>query len=604
MKPYSEVSRFDLISTTGSFYDVGSPASIGETPGTFTDPLHNKTQIRFSLPVKNPVKMLANSSSIYYYNKTAQQWNIPTQSIRDHVGPFDKYAFPTFPKWSDPATLNTTYGTLSTEDAKGFDAYGRVVVSGSNDILRSLARTDGIFTSPYVARNQTLTAVGSYKPSPGQTIPILTEDYPKNIQRSSNYNASKDEVISIDIDAPFLLEKAVFEVPFALGSSWFKDRTVTCFAKASGTYLAYNNPFIFPSPLDIGLSPNIFDFTYAPYETGSFPYIDRGGPAITLSLFCQKNFGTSSIRDLILTGTITHGLDSKKTFIPRPNFLSDLPGYPSAFYGSWLTFIEPFGISNPAAIVYSGSSSSFTGSVVVKTEACISNGYVCTLVANTQLFNGAMTTSDTTSSYLAKLSDKFSNQKTSLSDVLPKFSTAGDSSARTTILSSIDAFGRGMSGFAPSGGSIFGGEYTTVAPDNIVSNPYYIPDASLREKALSDISSSVATMSLHTADPVNGMQAAFTFILDVDAFTSNKPSPYLLRPGDKLILAMSKTRPAVSASGHFVASSADLAIGKNMLIRQVPRTGSIDGHDVQLTTGSINITFYGSYVKEGKNYIP
>ena len=29
-----------------------------------------------------------------------------------------------------------------------------------------------------------------------------------------------------------------------------------------------------------------------------------------------------------------------------------------------------------------------------------------------------------------------------------------------------------------------------------------------------------------------------------------------------------------------------------------------EGHDVQLNTGDINITFYGSYVREGNKYIP
>jgi hypothetical protein len=585
MKPYSEVSRFDLIATTGSFYDVGSPISIGETPGTFSDPLHNKAQIRLSFPVKNPVKMLPNSSSIYYYNKTAKQWNIPTISIRDHVGPFDKFAFPTWPSVKNGVSPTGANGTITTEDCKGFDAYGRCVVSGSLTILRTTRNNTDLSGE---LSNQTIAKLGSTAEGSRNTVPLLTEDYPASPQRSSIYDASKDETFSIDIDAPFLLEKAVFEIPFAMGPTWFQDRTTTCLAKASGSYLGSEYKFTAPDlPLNIA--------SQTPQATGSSPYIDRGGPAITLSLFCQKNFGTSSIRDLILTGTITHELDSKKTFIPRPDYWAD----PS--YGAWLAYIEPFGISTPAAVVnysLSGTVPQFTGSVVVKTEACVSNGYVLTWVVNEQLSNsqGTSATPLTTSSYYQAYSDKFSNQRVSETSVLQR-----NNSTRTTLLSSLDAFGRGMSGFAPSGGSIFGGEYTTNATDvGYVSNPYYVPDESLRASALGALTSSVNAMLPHASDP-SGLQAAFTFILDVDSFSSTRNSPYLIRPGDKLILALSKTRPAVSASGHNIT---DLTIGAHYLTKQVPRTGSIDGHDVTLTTGSINVTFYGSYVKEGKNYIP
>jgi len=45
-------------------------------------------------------------------------------------------------------------------------------------------------------------------------------------------------------------------------------------------------------------------------------------------------------------------------------------------------------------------------------------------------------------------------------------------------------------------------------------------------------------------------------------------------------------------------------VGKGSVNFVVPFTGSNAGHDVSLTTGDIHVTFYGSYVREGKSYVP
>ena len=107
--------------------------------------------------------------------------------------------------------------------------------------------------------------------------------------------------------------------------------------------------------------------------------------------------------------------------------------------------------------------------------------------------------------------------------------------------------------------------------------------------------------------------AAVYQLIDMSAFSSNKASPYLVTPGDKLVLAVSKTRPAISASvidipdavwpgGDGVMKYAD--VGANVMQSYIPATGSVDGHDVTLQTGYVNITLYGSYVQGGKSYIP
>ena len=50
--------------------------------------------------------------------------------------------------------------------------------------------------------------------------------------------------------------------------------------------------------------------------------------------------------------------------------------------------------------------------------------------------------------------------------------------------------------------------------------------------------------------------------------------------------------------------SDDDTIGEGHMLSSSYFNNVPNGHDVQLMTGSINITFYGPYVKEGSSYKP
>ena len=67
--------------------------------------------------------------------------------------------------------------------------------------------------------------------------------------------------------------------------------------------------------------------------------------------------------------------------------------------------------------------------------------------------------------------------------------------------------------------------------------------------------------------------------------STTKTSPYLLLPGDKLVLSVSKSRPVFFSTK----------------ISSPYTSGSIQ-HDIKLTTGSINITLYGSLVANGREF--
>ena len=94
-------------------------------------------------------------------------------------------------------------------------------------------------------------------------------------------------------------------------------------------------------------------------------------------------------------------------------------------------------------------------------------------------------------------------------------------------------------------------------------------------------------------------------IANID-FGSSRPSPYLLHPGDKLVLSISKTRPAISGSKFTmnVQPNSNADIGRaDRLDSYSYFTGSMDGHDVLLNTGSINMSFYGSYIRGNGGYV-
>jgi hypothetical protein len=84
--------------------------------------------------------------------------------------------------------------------------------------------------------------------------------------------------------------------------------------------------------------------------------------------------------------------------------------------------------------------------------------------------------------------------------------------------------------------------------------------------------------------------------VSVYSLVDNQKSPYLLLPGDKLTLILSKTRPVIhkvtGGSGAFGVRS----------FRHAILTGSHG--TVMLNTGSIDLTLYGSYVRQGMEFNP
>lgn len=575
IKPFSEVALFEQGNSSDPFYATGSIASIGDD-ASFTAPLRNKDQIKLSFSVNNTVTMLPKSSSIYYFNTVAKQWNISTASVSDHIGPFDKFSFPS--RWgtspySGSVSPLYTNGSLFTEDSKAFSSHGNPVVSGSSTVYTQVSAANTYSHSNSLLNDMLASSFNTSKIL-NKYIELETSNYTKSVQRNSAYMPASEETFTLNNQYPFLIEKAVVEIPFGFGSSWFQDRTATTNADFSGS--RFNNKSL----------KDLYDRRF----------FDRGGPALTLSIFCKKRYGNGYILDLIASGTITHTEDEGLSVDVRDT-PSNLVPYAGGYTG--ILTITSMGIETPAAVVSKGTNSTFTGSIPVKLTPANSNGLQVIFSQTGNWQSPARTPAEAKSFYENLFSNEFNVDEPTISNTY-------------FVPTDIDPFGRGMTGFAPSGGSIFGGEFatgqTSFFDTRRIKNYFYISSSIKRQEVVTKINNLID--QYYIAYPSNVPYIIRTTNVN---FSNSNASPYLLNPGEQLTLAISKTRPAVTGVAYNILSAsvtpgspnfADLGVGN--LINYANFTGSnpTGGHDVQLITGSINITFYGSYVRENKEYVP
>lgn len=526
--PFIEENLFDQDSSDPFFSISAIPPYVNSL---------KKKQISLNFPVNKKVKLFPSASSLYYYNVKGKQWNLPHQTLKDQVSSsFDKLSVRT----TDQA--GTCNGSFYLEDHIGFDSQGNNIASGSLNIFRST--TSGV-------KNQSTLQIGQiFKES--EHIDLVSPEFSKSIHRNSDYDATNDELFTLPITDPFFIEKAIINLPFCLGNSWFEDRTTYLLASASNFAFTSSGGSISSLP--------------------SFTWYEEGGPSITVSLFCQKKHKQGYVRDLILKSTFTHVDD-------RSNSLKFY--HVNSGSNNFIHAVSVLGNNhNPNAISASfvqyeivESRKQFTGSVVTKAVASFTN---CANVGIVKSFN--MSNYATSGSMLA---DFF----TFLDE--PSFSIANN----TTHVLSIDAFGRAMSGFGAdsSGETLTTLDFFTTSS---INNPFYFNTTTAKQNVTSSLESQFASYGT----------GSYLYCIAKSPLGKQKLSAYLVNPEDKLILAVSKSRPAYK--------SADIRISTNSLdngkINSVVSSSYFNeitypyGHDVYFNTGSINITLYGSQIKLGQ----
>jgi hypothetical protein len=421
---------------------------------------------------------------------------------------------------------------------RGFNAFGFNVCSGSSDRSVRPYSTDLPLTLGWTKENE---------------ITALAKTYSKSVQNSENYAAISDESFSLPINQPFLIEKAVIEFPIEAGPGWFNDKTEAFLP------VTYDGSYYTP--------------TAEARYTESF---DIGGPGLTFALFNQVRTGLNKTkRDLILSGTVTHHLDDVTEIV-----YSNSPDiYPTA--GNIIQ-IRPRGFNaygTPSSVVsgtLQGGGYFYTGSVKLKCESAVSNGV---LIRDTIYIN------QDTSVYFSKVRDSlntlFQTERWSLSgdkSYEPFFPALAEQGFRDRTIVAINNFGRGGSGFEPSGRSILGKEYITTQQLKKIKS---CPNVFYKYK-----DSTILATLLDIADDARRASANQEFYAtSILTQQSTAASPYLVFPNDRLVLSVSKSRP------YFFSTGAPSPY----------TTGSIC-HDIKLSTGSINITLYGSLVSNGREF--
>jgi len=526
--------------STSSFYASGS--ALDDVGMGFTSPLKSKTQFTFSLPVENPTTMLSLTSSIYYYDEDLRKWTMPV--AESYMSRIRKYT-------TNPLVLYDYVSSASyrvVETALGFDAVGRKVVSGSLAFSPTTNQSDfaiGSFFNAPVTGTFSATSVVTPLDSGSNSKDAISRTYSNSITDNINFFPSESCRINFPIDAPFLIEKVVVNLPLYINGAWFNDLT-TC-----------NKPFG-----DVGQAAGLL--------SGA---IDFGGPGITFSLLCGRKAPGVNYLDIIASGTITHVADNTKNVVLYKNT------------GMNVFALRPTGFlsfSNPSTVI-SGSGNIYDGKARLEIAASVAGGL--TLARNdrsTQLSNVASNRTKctqllTSPTLISAGEDIFNGYDLS--------GSSGDATryaARSTriYLQQISPLSRGKTGVEFNGNSILGGTVAYYHQDVSVTNPLYY-SSSLSSEFTSKIAS-----------------ANFTFeSIAVYSLVDSRNSPYLMLPGDKLTFAVSKTRP----SAYKMFRSVNIATGTDAY-ESYQLTGSHG--TVMLNTGSIDIIVYGSYVREGEEFNP
>lgn len=507
---FTEHNRPEQDYAMDSFFTTGS--SLDDFGDSLNQGLRSKTQIRLSLSVNHQTLMSSASANIYYLNTKNNAWNIPRNSVSSSLSAshnVDGTVSLTVVASNSDIVNPVAFANYNSapEDARGFGPIGNRISSGSSlaypGASNSMLQTDTFFGAPFA-----------------QKINALTHVFPKSVQNNPDYVPTQNETFTLPVDAPFLLEKIMFQLPISMGDNWFKDITTCNIPVGVGGGIVSNN-------------------------------IDFGGPALTVALYCKQQNGPYSFLDLIATGTITHNFDNT----------SQVRFYKDPAMGSY--FIKPAGFRSfavPGAVIIPTSGSrgyTFTGSVTIPSVASITNGIIVQ-----QIFPFGAATINGLATLLTTPQIKLQGNR-SLQSVLSG-----------SYIQQISPFGRSATGFESSGNSLFGKEFLSTNSD-VVNNVFYV------SSSFSDFPQSIKD-SFYTAS-----LSGFSYAVGVVPHQITAPSPYIVYPNSTLVLAISKTRPV-----SYVASTSSMIFS------------GTTGHDIMLESGSINMSFYGSYIQENKESHP
>lgn len=542
-KDYESTATLDEYYTTGSSLQL-----FGEG---FTAPLKSKTQLYFSLPVSKQTIMPATTSSFYYYDKNLQRWINPAPAMCRNA------AIKVVHSNQYNGDYVDYYTHIVTETAVGFDAVGRKISSGTvalSDVTYLTRQSDYVFGSFLNASKGDIINLPERVEFATTPSDAVEKVYGNNFTDNIAFYPSGSQTFNASVEYPFLIEKVVASVPLYITGDWFRDLT-TC-NKAYG---------------DVGLA--------AGFTSGA---IDFGGPGITFSLLCAKKANNARYIDIICSGTITHTADNTGSVVLYKD--SSMKHY----------MLRPVGFqafSNPTTVI-SGSENIFEGNVKLRMTPSIAGGITVARNDRSLLsgpnfiprYNRPKCVELLTSPKLASLGENRFNGY--------DLNGTGESNyanrSTRVYLQQVSPLSRGKSGIEFNGNSVLGGNIAYFNVEKFINNPlYYSSSSSLAAEFRSKID--------------NTLNFEFEAV-SLYSLVDSRPSPYLVMPGDTLTVSMSKTRPVTYKMFYKESYPGDTPGGGFDDYVSYQLTGSHG--TVMLNTGSIELTIYGSYVREGVGYNP
>jgi hypothetical protein len=398
----------------------------------------------------------------------------------------------------------------------------------------------------------------------------LEKKYSKSLTDNPDYYPKEGQGINFTTDIPFLIEKIVVEFPFYAENEWFKDVT-TC-----------NKAFGDSAPIN-GIPSGAIDF---------------GGPGLTFSLLCSRRAPGVSYTDIIASGTVTHTLDDQASVRvykePGMNYCS----------------IRPVGFrsfSNPSTVIsgtFDGSTFKFDGKVKLELTPSAAGGL--TFAREDRHLQNSSPSHIT--SNRAKVKSLLTQKKLQVKGegpIVPWNESILYSPAPLVgyayrkpyvFIQQISPLSRGTTGLEFNGNSPIGGTIAYVNTEETIDNPLYITDNS------NDLPADVTTL-INSNEKFDAVCVYST--------VDSRPAPYLIMPGDKITLAISKTRPVIYKSlktaasvGSSVVVPPGITVYPEYDVANHYQTYLLSGsHDtVMLNSGTIDITFFGSYLQEGREY--
>ena len=494
------------------------------------DTLRSKTCFDIDIPVHHELQMEGRKSAIYYYNKNAKGFFSPNPG--DLV---------------DPEQFVT--GSIASmhkipNDWKGFGPTGKNFASSVDDLQ------DNPELDIREDAENSLNEPWSLSKRDG----FLLKKYPESVQNNSDYLPNNEELWEVPIDYPFLLESVTVEIPIEVGEGWTGDKTTSAIALGNYIIVQKYGGTISRS----GYSPNCLDFA---------------GPGITFSLFNKISGEDQDRLDLVAKGTLTHNKDVDSNISVRSTWSEWLKSDDDDNEKTQVWVVEPEGFSAygaiPGCVITPDDEGVFSGVAKVNLNTSTSSGPVVTSLL--VLPDPVQAESSTVSPFhRSKIATEFLMTK--------KFRLPWrDDSKNYSIknhLRTINSFGRDESGNIVSPRQKLTVRKRESAKElQEIKNPFYLGDnIEAFPKPIRDILDNSLNPDL---------KAIFHATIPV---LNTEESKYLLMPGDKLTLSISKNRPTLFGNGQFLCS-------------QFPKFRHDLSHDVVIKTGNIKIRFHGTLQK-------